>query len=145
MITENVSTLRIHKLTQAQYDRELAAGNIDEYALYLTPDEEGDLSNYVNTDYAESTYETKNDASNKLKEAKQYTDTKFESMESSVNHLANTKANSDHTHDIYVTKLQFEELGVITIEDIDNICNGVTEEGLPQSDIDELMTLLGEV
>lgn len=39
MITENLSTLKIHKLTQAQYDRELAAGNLDEYALYLTPDE----------------------------------------------------------------------------------------------------------
>lgn len=40
MITENLSTLKIHKLTQAQYDRELAAGRIDESALYLTPDEE---------------------------------------------------------------------------------------------------------
>lgn len=38
MITENLSTLKIHKLTQAQYDRELSAGNIDENALYLTPD-----------------------------------------------------------------------------------------------------------
>ena len=40
MITENLSTLKINKLTQEQYDRELAAGNIDENALYLTPDEE---------------------------------------------------------------------------------------------------------
>lgn len=38
MITENLSTLKIHKLTQAQYDRELEAGNIDGNALYLTPD-----------------------------------------------------------------------------------------------------------
>ena len=38
MITEGLSTLKIHKLTQAQYDRELAAGRIDENALYLTPD-----------------------------------------------------------------------------------------------------------
>lgn len=38
MITENLSTLQIHKLTQAQYDRELAAGNLDPNALYLTPD-----------------------------------------------------------------------------------------------------------
>ena len=47
MITENLSTLKIHKLTQAQYDRELAAGNIDESALYLTPEEEIDLSPYA--------------------------------------------------------------------------------------------------
>ena len=39
MITENLSTLKIHKLTEAQYDREFNAGNIDETALYLTPDE----------------------------------------------------------------------------------------------------------
>lgn len=39
LITENLSTLKIHKLTQDQYDRELAAGRIDEHALYLTPDD----------------------------------------------------------------------------------------------------------
>lgn len=38
MITENLSTLKIHKLTQAQYDRELANGTLDDNALYLTPD-----------------------------------------------------------------------------------------------------------
>ena len=42
MKTENVSTLKIHKLTKEQYDRELAAGRIDETALYLTTgDDEG--------------------------------------------------------------------------------------------------------
>ena len=30
MITENLSTLKIHKLTQEQYDRELAAGKIND-------------------------------------------------------------------------------------------------------------------
>lgn len=38
MITENLSTLKIHKLTQTQYNRELENGNIDETALYLTPE-----------------------------------------------------------------------------------------------------------
>ncbi len=42
MITENLSTLKIHKLTQAQYDRELEAGNLDENALYLTPEDTTD-------------------------------------------------------------------------------------------------------
>ena len=42
MITENLSTLKIHKLSQEQYDRELAAGNIDESAIYLTPDDNSD-------------------------------------------------------------------------------------------------------
>lgn len=39
MKTENVSTLKIHKLTQAQYDREAEAGTLDEHAIYITPDE----------------------------------------------------------------------------------------------------------
>ena len=47
MITENLSTLKINRLTQEQYNRELTAGNIDETALYLTPDEEIDLSGYA--------------------------------------------------------------------------------------------------
>jgi hypothetical protein len=46
LITENLSTLKIHKLTKAQYERELEAGRIDPNALYLTPDEEIDLSEY---------------------------------------------------------------------------------------------------
>lgn len=50
MITENISTLKIHKLTQAQYDRELEAGNIDPNALYLTPDEANNLGDYTETD-----------------------------------------------------------------------------------------------
>ena len=44
MITENLSTLKINKLSQSQYDRELESGNIDENALYLTPDESVDLA-----------------------------------------------------------------------------------------------------
>ena len=40
MITENLSTLQIHKLTQAQYDREFEAGNISTSVLYLTPEVE---------------------------------------------------------------------------------------------------------
>ncbi len=47
MITENLSTLKIHKLTQKQYQRELENNNIDENALYLTPDEEIDFSGYA--------------------------------------------------------------------------------------------------
>ena len=47
MITENLSTLKIHKLTQEQYDREVANGSIDETSLYLTPEEEIDLSLYA--------------------------------------------------------------------------------------------------
>lgn len=38
MITENLSTLKIHQLSQGQFEREQAAGNVDETAFYVTPD-----------------------------------------------------------------------------------------------------------
>lgn len=47
LITENLSTLKIHKLTQAQYNRELAAGRIDENAMYLTPDNSATAARYI--------------------------------------------------------------------------------------------------
>lgn len=50
MITENLSTLKIHNLTQEQYERELAAGRIDENALYLTPYEEQVQSDWSQND-----------------------------------------------------------------------------------------------
>ena len=39
MNTENLSILKIHKLSQEQYNRELAAGNIESNSIYLVPDE----------------------------------------------------------------------------------------------------------
>lgn len=83
MITENLSTLKIHKLTRDQYNRELEAGNIDENALYLTPDETTDLSmyatkqdlndkadknhthdNYATTDYVDGNFALKSEIGN---------------------------------------------------------------------------------
>lgn len=49
MITENLSTLKIHRLTQEQYNREYEAGNIDSKAIYIIPDETDDTSMLVVT------------------------------------------------------------------------------------------------
>lgn len=54
MQTTNLTTLQIHKLSEAQYNRELANGTLDENSLYLTPDEEIDLSGYATLEQAES-------------------------------------------------------------------------------------------
>ena len=51
--TDILSTLKIYRLTQEEYDRELAAGRIDENAIYLTPDKEVDLSEYATIDYVD--------------------------------------------------------------------------------------------
>lgn len=84
MITENLSTLAIHKLTQAQYERELEAGRIDKNALYLTPDEGVDLSAYATieqlngkadkTHNHDSSYDAKGAADTALASAKTYAD-----------------------------------------------------------------------
>lgn len=50
MTEKNLSTLKIHKLTQDQYNIALSKGNIEEDALYLTHDEEIDLSPYATVD-----------------------------------------------------------------------------------------------
>ena len=39
MITENVSALRIHKLSKEQFERELEAGRLKSNEMYLVPDE----------------------------------------------------------------------------------------------------------
>ena len=42
MITENLSTLKINKLTREQYEAALEAGNINENELYMIPEEDTD-------------------------------------------------------------------------------------------------------
>lgn len=50
MITENLSTLHIHKLTQAQYERLVDEGKDDKNALYLTPDDDWTQSDWEEAD-----------------------------------------------------------------------------------------------
>ena len=48
MITENLSTLKINRLTQEQYDTALTNGSINANELYLTPDDnELDTSSFL--------------------------------------------------------------------------------------------------
>lgn len=86
MITESLSTLKIHKLTQEQYDREVDAGNIDQNALYLTPDEEVDLSSYA-------TVEQLNE---KASISHSHDDTYY--TESEVDTKLASKADKNHSH-----------------------------------------------
>lgn len=88
MNIENLSTLKIHKLSNEQYKRELENGNIDENAIYLTPNEEIDLSSYVTAEHVNDNFETKVEAIEKLTEAKTYTDI-----------VASGKSDSNHNHD----------------------------------------------
>ena len=40
MIINNIPNLKIHKLTQEQYDRARELGQLDENAFYLTPEDD---------------------------------------------------------------------------------------------------------
>ena len=46
-VTEILSTLKIHKVTQEQYDQAFANGTLEDNALYLTYGDETDLSGYA--------------------------------------------------------------------------------------------------
>lgn len=86
MITENLSTLKIHKLTQEQYDREMSSGNIDTNALYLTPDEEIDLSNYATIEYVDSKSGIEHN----------HDDVYYTEIE--IDEMLSNKADNTHTH-----------------------------------------------
>lgn len=50
MITKDITSLKIHKLSQEQYDRELEAGRIDANAIYLTPYDDNNANIFVQPD-----------------------------------------------------------------------------------------------
>jgi microcystin-dependent protein len=77
LITENLSTLKIHKLTESQYKRERDAGRLDANALYLTPEDEIDFS----------VYETKVDAESKLASAKGYTNSAIDVLKNELDEI----------------------------------------------------------
>lgn len=138
MITENLSTLKIYQLTQEQFDEKVASNNIDPNALYMTPDEEVDLSEYAKTEHINSNYETKSDASSKLAEAKSYADSAASTVKNdllngagaaydtlkelgdlinennnaldALETVASGKADKEHTHDEYALKTDVENI-----------------------------------
>ena len=134
MIEKKLSTLKIHKLTKAQYDREVSNGTIDENALYLTPDEEIDLSSYATAESVSSTYETKDDSSNKLSEAKAYADTAAIAIK---NDLLNGAGESYDT---------LKELGDLINENTDALqaLETVATGKADKADVTALQELVGE-
>lgn len=105
MKTENLSTLKIYKLTKEQYESRVASGDIDEHAIYLTPDEKIDLSPYAtkeelntkaNSEHNhDSEYDTKGSANTALDSAKSYTDTKTSGLASTSS--VDTKISTHNT------------------------------------------------
>lgn len=113
-IIENLSTLQIHKLTEEQYQQMVEDGTIDENTLYLTPDEEVDLSGYATKDELDtkadsshnhdSSYDAYGSANMALNDAKYYTDSEIAEWVGSTTVSAQigaaiaNKADSTHNH-----------------------------------------------
>lgn len=100
MITENLSTLKIYKLTQEQYDKRLEEGTLEENALYLTPEEEIDLSGYA-------TIELLDEKAN-ISHIHSVADVnELQSMLDTLNQNISDKSDVGHTHEISdITNLQ---------------------------------------
>lgn len=133
MITENLSTLKIHKLSQAQYDRELAAGRIDANALYITPDEAIDYDDrYYTETEIDIKLSNKADSShgNHVPEIQPASDKVFlrnDNTWATITPANIGAAESGHTHTASevgaYSKEEINNLELITVEDIDTICN----------------------
>lgn len=85
MKTENLSTLKIHQMSKAQYNREEEAGNIDKHAIYITPDEEINLTPYATINYVDS--KTYNNS------------VSIQDLKSQMNTALGNKSDKTHTHD----------------------------------------------
>ena len=143
MLTENLSTLKIHKLTQEQYDRALLSGNVDQNAIYLTPDEGVDLTPYATIEQLNSKADSVHNHDD-IYYTETEIDAKLDSLTDDITNTYETKENVSSKIDevtIYVdtnfalkseignvnlsnyyNKTEIDNMEFITVEDIDNIC-----------------------
>lgn len=134
MNIENLSTLKIHKLTQAQYERELAAGRIDENALYMTPDEEVDMSIYATVDQlndkADKTHTHKIDDVTNLQQS---LDKLLADARAYTDEVAADYVGDEHDHDDkYYTEAEIDSLmsGFATQDYVDNVASANYDESI---------------
>lgn len=114
MSTENLSTLKIYKLTQEQYERKITENDIEENAIYLTPDEDVNLSLYATVEELNEKADKKHSHAisdvNELEEAlsgKVSTSTTINNKALNGNITLSASdvgaASSEHTHDEYAS------------------------------------------
>ena len=102
---EDISTLKIHKLSQEQYDELVKNGAIDADALYLTPDEDIDLSPFATIEQLNSKANLEHiheiDDINNLRTSLD----EIRNVQSDTNAALSNKSDSNHEHnDIYYTE-----------------------------------------
>lgn len=91
--TEFLSTLEIYKVTQEEYDKAVEDGTIVENAIYLTPDEDIDLSSYATIEQLNSKADEKH--SHEIEDV-----AGLQTTLDSMNDVVSGKANTIHSHAI---------------------------------------------
>lgn len=130
--TEILSTLKIHKITQELYEEKLVNGTLEDNALYLTPDEEIDLSGYA-------TIEQLNNKANVDHNHNEVYYTKTD-----IDIALENKASSTHNHEIDdVNRLQNildNKASQNDLDALENIVNGKSDI-LHQHNIEDINEL----
>ena len=113
--SETLSTLKIHRVSQEEYNQKVENGTIDENALYLTPEEEIDLSPYATVEQLNAKADLEHNHDDLY-----YT-------ESEVDTLLSSKSNSNHNHDSdYDTKGSADSALVSAKEYTDSAVSGLS-------------------
>lgn len=128
---------KINKLTQAQYDRELASGTIKENELYLTPDEEIDLSLYATKEELRNKSDRDHDHDNDY-----YRETEIDSKLAEINTAIGKKADPSFVN----TSINNHDTSTVAHSDIRTLISNLTTKlnNLADSD-DETLDQISEI
>lgn len=159
--SELLSTLKIHKLTQEEYNEAVVNGTLEDNALYLTPEEEIDLSGYATIEqlgskadaehshddlyYTESEVDTllssKSDSTHNhdsTYDAKGSADSALASAKEYTDSAVSVLANASHTHDdLYYTESEINT----KIDEINTSISTSTTEAKSYADTGDATTL----
>ena len=108
---KHIPSLTIHKLTQEEYEQAVANGTIDSNALYLTPDEDVDSSEYVTAEQLGKKADLIH--THKISDVVNLQDALDEVLDESkeyTNIAILQKADTSHSHDdLYYTENEIDE------------------------------------
>lgn len=109
--TQPLNTLNIHKLTQAQYETLLSNGKIDENAIYMTPNEAFDKSQFATVEQVNAKADKKHT----------HVIDDVESLRATLDALDLGKSDDGHAHEeLYYTKTTIDEMHTSILDEAKN-------------------------
>lgn len=114
--SEFLSTLKIYKMTQSEYEQVVETGELEENAIYVTPQEDVDLSIYA----------TKQDLTEKADNVHTHNDMYY--TEAEIDEMLSTIATTEHNHnDIYYTESEIDSKIAVMQSYIDELVANKTQ------------------